>query len=179
MRKFSRNHFALIGAYLIIFMCAAAVTARADEPYAPKVNLPKKMQNRDMWVNMIKQWNVPGKKEVGVPAYPKAHIVSLAPASEMTANGQKYATLPAITLATADDPTKVKAFYQEALKDWKFKNQMGMFDIFWTGKDEFNNMDIRESATTPNVIIMGAISAQTDFMPDAKTAITIVYKPVK
>jgi hypothetical protein len=97
----------------------------------------------------------------------------------MEANGEKMDTLPAITLATMDEPAKVTAFYKEKLADWKYKNQMSMFDIFWTGKDEFNNMDITEAATIPNLIIMKAFSAQTDFLPGAKTAITIVYKPVK
>jgi hypothetical protein len=88
-------------------------------------------------------------------------------------------TLPVITLATMDKPAKATAFYQEKLSDWKYKNQMSMFDIFWTGKDEFDNMDITAAATIPNLIIMKAFSAQTDFLPGAKTAITLVYKPTK
>ena len=166
--------------FLIIFgLGLTGTTVLADESFAPKVDLPKKLENRDMWENMVKNWVIPTKEEVGIPAYPGSVIVALKEKGWMEANGEKMDTLPAITLATADEKENVTAFYKENLKDWKHKNQMGMFDIFWTGKDEFNSMDITESATIPNMAIMEAMSAQTDFMPGAKTAITIVYKPVK
>ena len=169
---------------LIIFLLFVSLgltvtTVFADEPFAPKINLPKKLENRDMWENMVKNWVVPSKDEVGIPAYPGSIIVALKEKSWMEANGVKMDTLPAITLATSDEMAKVTAFYKEKLADWKYKNSYDMFDIFWTGKDDFNNMDITEAATIPNLSIMEAMSAQTDFMPDAKTAITIVYKSMK
>ena len=173
-----KNNSLLIGAFLIFALGLTVLTALATDPFAPKVDLPKNLQDRDMWANVVKQWVIPSKEEVGIPAYPGSVIVALKEKGWMEANGEKMDTLPAITLATADEPAKVAAFYKEKLADWKHKNQMGMFDIFWTGKDEFNNMDVTESATTPNVVIMEAFSAQTDFLPGAKTAITIVYKPV-
>jgi len=180
MRNFTQKHSLLIRIFLVMAMGLTVLTASAEESFAPKVDLPKNLDNRDMWVNLIKQWVVPSKEEVGIPAYPGSVIVALKEKKGwMEVNGEKMDTLPAITLATKDEPAKVAAFYKEKLADWKHKNQMDMFDIFWTGKDEFNNMDITESATTPNVVIMGAFSAQTDFLPGAKTAITIVYKPVK
>jgi hypothetical protein len=179
MRKFVKNHLLLTGLFLTAALGLINPAARAEEDFAPKIIPPKNMQNRDMWINVIKQWVIPSKSEVGIPAYPGAHIVGLSPAGEMTANDEKYPTLPAITLAAVDERAEVTAFYKEKLKDWKYKNQFGMFDIFWTGRDDFNSMDITQSATTPNVIVMEASSGQTDFMPNAKTAITIVYKPVK
>ena len=51
----------------------------------------------------------------------------------------------------------------------------GMADIFWKGKDDFNSLDITAAATQPNVTIMEPLSAQTDFIPDAKATISIVY----
>lgn len=179
MRNLTRKNSLWVRIGLIITVSVAVLTVFASEPFAPKVELPKKMENRGMWANMVESWVVPAKEEVGIPAYPGAVIVALKGKSWMEANGEKMDTLPAITLATMDEPAKVTAFYKEKLANWKYKNQMNMFDIFWTGKDEFNNMDITESATTPNLIIMGAFSAQTDFLPGAKTAITIVYEPVK
>jgi len=163
---------------LFVSFGLTATIAFADNPFAPKVNLPKKLENRDMWENLVKNWIVPSKEEVGIPAYPGSVIVALKGKSWMEANGEKMDTLPAITLATSDEMAKVTAFYKEELKEWKYKNQMGMFDICWTGKEDFNNMDITEAATIPNLSIMKAMSAQTDFLPDAKTVITIVYKPV-
>lgn len=179
MRNFVKKQSLLIGICLIIAMGLTVLTALAAEPFAPKVDLPKNLENRDMWVDVIKNWVVPSKEEVGIPAYPGSVIVALKDKSWMEANGEKMDTLPAITLATKDEPAKVTAFYKKKLADWKYKNQMNMFDIFWTGKDEFNNMDITEVAIIPNLIIMEAFSAQTDFLPGAKTGITIVYKPVR
>jgi hypothetical protein len=179
MRKLTKKNSLRVRIGLIITVSVAVLTAFAAEPFAPKVDLPKKMENRDMWASLVENWAVPSKEEVGIPAYPGAVIVALAGKSWMEANGEKMDTLPAITLATMDEPAQVTAFYKEKLADWKYKNQMNMFDIFWTGKDEFNNMDVTEAATTPNLVIMGAFSAQTDFLPGAKTAITIVYEPVK
>lgn len=179
MRNFTKKQSLLIGICLIMAMGLTVLTALASEPFAPKVDLPKNLENRDMWVNVIKSWVVPSKEEVGIPAYPGSVIVALKDKSWMEANGEKMDTLPAITLATKDEPAKVTAFYKENLADWKYKNQMNMFDIFWTGKDEFNNMDITEAAIIPNLVVMEAFSAQTDFLPGAKTAITIVYTPVK
>lgn len=132
-----------------------------------------------MWMNMIKAWKIPGKSEVIIPAYPRAVTVAFTPASWMESNGKKTTTLPVIVLATGDDPGKVTSFYKEKLKDWKYKNSFGMVDIFWTGREDFNNMDMEQTTTTSNVIIMEAYSAHTDFLPTAKTAISIVYKPAK
>lgn len=179
MKSLTKKHSLSIGLCLIMAISLTVLTALATEPFAPKVDLPKNLENRDMWTNLVKQWVVPSKEEVGIPAYPGSVIVALKDKSWMEANGERMETLPAITLATKDEPEKVTAFYKEKLADWKYKNQMDMFDIFWTGKDEFDNMDMTESATTPNIVIMQAFSAQTDFLPGAKTVITIVYNPVK
>jgi hypothetical protein len=179
VKSLIKKHALSIGMYLITAMGLAVLTALASEPFAPKVDLPKNLENREMWVNLVQQWVVPSKEEVGIPAYPGAVIVALKDKSWMEVNGEKSDTLPAITLATMDEPAVVTAFYKDNLSGWKHKNQMDMFDIFWTGKDEFNNMDMTEAATTPNLVIMQAFSAQTDFLPGAKTAITIVYSPEK
>jgi hypothetical protein len=174
-----KNISFLITIFLFVGLGLTMAPVCADEPFAPKVELPKKLENRDMWQNVVNNWGVPSKEEVGIAAYPGSVIVALKDKGWMEANGEKMDTLPAITLATSDEMSKVTAYYKEKLKDWKYKNQMGMFDIFWTGKDDFNNMDVTEAATIPNLIIMKAFSVQTDFMPEAKTAITIVFKPVK
>ncbi|UCE41380.1 MAG: hypothetical protein JSV17_18440 [Candidatus Aminicenantes bacterium] len=179
MKRINKKNAFLIGMSMIMTMGLTVLSASAGEEFAPVVKLPEKLENRGMWVNMIKNWVVPSKEEVGIPAYPGSVIVALQGKSWMEANGEKMDTLPSLTLATKDEPAKVTAFYKEKLADWKHKNQMNMFDIFWTGKETFNNMDVTESATTPNLVIMEAFSAQTDFLPGAKTAITIVYKPAK
>ena len=175
MRKKHKIFGGIISA-LFLFTVMAQV-APAEELFAPKVTPPKNTENRSMWMQMIENWDIPGKSEVGIPAYPGAYIVGFMPASEMTANGVKSKTFPTIVLATSDDKAKVTAFYKEKLKEWKYKNMMGMFDVFWTGRDDFNSMDIEQSTSTANINIADAMQPHKDFMPDAKTSITIVYKP--
>ena len=178
--KISRKNkvFLIISLSLFVFCMMNSVTF-ADEPFAPKVNPSKKMANRQMYVNLIKQWKVPSKNTVGLPPYSGAYIVALMESVEMTANDKKFTTLPAMTLATVDEPAKVAAFYKEKLKDWKYKNSFDMFDIFWKGPDDFDNFDITQSSIIPNVVIFESMPSQSDMMPEAKTLITIVYEPVK
>jgi hypothetical protein len=97
----------------------------------------------------------------------------------MEVNDDTIMTLPSITLATEDEQAKVVSFYKEKLKEWKYKNSFDMFDIFWDGPDEFNNMDMTQGMTIPNLVVFGSTDGEPNFMPEAKTAITIVYKPKK
>ncbi len=151
----------------------------ASEPFASKVKLPDKIENRELWVELIKKWNIPAKDDVAVPAYPGAVIVGLTESGPMEVNYDTLMMLPSLTMASEDTPEQVVSFYKEKLKDWKHKNSFDMFDIFWIGPDEFNNLDMEQGMTIPNVVVFEATSAQTDFMPKAKTTITIVYDPKK
>jgi len=164
--------------FIIIGILLTAITSPglvAGEEFAPKVKLPNKMENRAMWETVVKSWKVPSKADVGLPSYEGSVIVALKEASHMTANGVKYNTLPTIVLATTDEPAKVTAFYKLKLKDWKYKNDWKMFDVFWKGSGKFNSMDIRDTSTQPNVIIQEAGIPYLDYMPGAKSTITIVY----
>lgn len=151
----------------------------AEEPFAPKIDLPEKLENRKVWVDLVESWNVPGKDEVGMPVYPGAFIVALLDGGSVVMNDDTIMTLPSITLATTDEQAKVVSFYKEQLKDWKYKNSYDMFDIFWIGPDEFNNMDMAQGMTIPNLVVFESTDGEPNFMPEAKTAITIVYKPKK
>jgi len=177
MRDRLKDNGTMIGSLLICVLVLSFAAVLAGEPFAPKITPPEKIQNREMWLNMIKQWEVPDQESVGVPAYPGAYIVACSGALSMEANGVKSTTWPVVTLATEDDQDKVTAFYKKELDDWSYKNSFDMFDVFWTGPDEFDNLDIRQSSVISNVTILGATAGQTDFMPKAKTAIIIVYKP--
>jgi len=148
----------------------------SEEPFAPKVDPPKNMTNRDFWVKMSETWKIPGQSEVGIPAYPGAKIVSFQAASQMSANGEDYQTLPTMILVAPDEKTAVTAFYKEQLKDWQYKNSFGMFDVFWTGGD-FNSIDVTDTATKPNVIVQDVLETFKEMMPDAKCQIQIAYSP--
>ncbi|MDH4221026.1 MAG: hypothetical protein OEY18_02175 [Candidatus Aminicenantes bacterium] len=176
--KQNNKVFLFIGLSLFAFTLAGLLSF-ASELFAPKVNPPKNMANRQMWVDMIMQWEIPSKESVGIPPYPGAVIIAVKEASEMIANDEKYKTLPMLTLSTFDEPAKVAAFYKDKLKDWKYDRQFDMFDIFWKGPDDFNHLDIRQTAIVPNVIVFKSSPKLNEFMPDAKTQITIVFEPVK
>jgi hypothetical protein len=173
-----KNNFltVLVLLFIIVFNSALVV---AEEPFAPKITLPEKIENRDNWVNLVESWTVPSKEKVGIPAYPGAFIVALMDSGPMEVNDDTIMTLPSITLATEDEQAKVVSFYKEKLKEWKYKNSFDMFDIFWDGPDEFNNMDMTQGMTIPNLVVFGSTDGEPNFMPEAKTAITIVYKPKK
>ena len=176
--KKKNNAFLIVTLSLFAFFLTSLVSVAA-ESFAPKVDPPKNMANRAMVVQMIEQWDIPSKETVGLPAYPGAVIVAYAGASEMTANDVKYKTLPSLALSTVDEPAKVAAFYKEKLKDWRYERSFDMFDVFWTGREKFNSLDIREGMTTPNINIMESTPQTNEFMPEAKTKITIVFEPVK
>lgn len=178
MNEKKNKVFLIVTLSLFAFVLTGLVSIAA-ESFAPKVEPPKNMANRAMWVKMIEQWDIPSKETVGLPAYPGAVIVAYKGASEMTANGVKYETLPSLALSTMDEPNMVAAFYKEKLKDWKYERSFGMFDVFWTGREKFNSLDIREGMTTPNINIMESTPQTNEFMPEAKTKITIVFEPVR
>ena len=179
MRKQTGNNGTLLRGLLAWALVLSFATVFAGEAFAPAITPPEKMQNRDMWMNLIEQWEIPDKEAVAVAAYPGAYVVACMAATKMASNGVETTTLPALTLATEDDQATVTAFYKKELADWNFKNAYDMFDTFWTGPEEFNSMDVTQAAVTPNVTVFGASAGQTDFMPTAKTAIVIVYKPVE
>lgn len=177
----NRNFVKKINTIILVFlfMGLSFINLTAGEDFAKKVKLPKNMANRSMWETVVKNWKVPSKGEVGLPAYPGSFIIGVKGMSHMTANGKKYTTLPNIVLATTAEQKKVLKFYQEKLKDWHYKNDMDMFEVFWKGKGKFNSLDITQTATMVNIILMKANIPYTEYMPDAKTVITIVYKPIK
>lgn len=169
----------LIAISLLGTLSFSSTTIIAEDLFASKINLPEGIENRDGWVKLVESWTVPSKEEVGIPAYPGAFIVALMEAQAMVMNDDTIMALPSITLATEDEQSKVVSFYKEKLKEWKYKNSFGMFDIFWIGPDDFNNMDMNQGMTIPNIAVFESTEGEPNFMPEAKTAITIVYNPEK
>ncbi len=179
MLSFISHRKLFIVIFLLGVMALSYSTVVAEEPFAPKIKLPEKIENRANWVTLVDSWKVPSKEEVGLPVYPGAFIVALMQGGPIEVNDDTLVMLPLITMATVDDQAKVVSFYKEKLKDWKYKNTFDMFDIFWDGPDEFNNIDMTQGMTIPNIVVFESTDGEPNFMPEAKTAITIVYKPVK
>ena len=164
---------------IFIILMISFTTIIAEEAFAPKIQIPEGIENHQYLVMQVESWKVPDKDVIGIPAYPGAFIVAMMDGQVMEVNDDTITTFPSLTIATSDDKAKVTAFYKEHLKDWKYKNAFEMFDIFWIGVDEFNNMDMTQAMTTENLVVFDAMEGEPNFMPEAKTAITIVYKPKK
>ena len=166
---------------ILFFLACCAVNtyvlAYEDDPFAPTVEPPEKIENREMWLNMIKKWKVPDKGTVGIPAYPGACIIHVQGHSTMRVNNKKIRTLPVITLATVDQPEKVVSFYKENLKGWNYSNDY-MSHAFWKEDGHFDPLDIRKTSIIPNLIIYDVSEDMPEVLiPDARSRIKIVYEP--
>lgn len=150
-----------------------------DDPFAPKVEPPENIENRDMWLKMIEKLQVPTKGTVAIPAYPDAYIIQVQGASTMTVNNKVIKTLPNIILVTVDQPGKIVNFYKEKLKGWNYSNDF-MCRAFWKDDDTFDALDLRKTSATPNLIIYNVSEEMPEvLMPRARTRIKITYKPQK
>ena len=166
----------------LVTIFAAAGTALA-EPYAPVAKDPGKPTiageevtyplEQAMLKGLAK--NVPDKSAVKQPPYPGAVIVKASPGGKGSMNGVPYTKLPSMILHSTDDVAKVKAFYLEALPDWKKFDYFGM-DYLYEGGGEFAPNE-KSGNETPHVTfseLPGAMRYHA--MPDAITEITIFYK---
>jgi hypothetical protein len=96
----------------------------ADEPFAPWVPLTAEGKAA------IGQQEIPGKALVGIPAYPKASIVSLAFLEDK--NGNK--TIPVIHLVSPDSVETIVNFYKTELlkiQGWQWDE---IFEAFYLGE---------------------------------------------
>lgn len=173
----------LISFFTFLASCAFAISGFQeyfeDDPFAPVVEPPENIENREMWLRLIDRWEVPTIGKVGIPPYPDAYIVQVQEASAITVNNKVIKTLPTITLATVDQPEKVVNFYKEKLKGWNYSNDF-MSRSFWKDDDRFDPLDLRKTSTTPNLIIYDIGEDMPEvLLPKARSRIKITYKPKK
>jgi hypothetical protein len=96
----------------------------------------------------------------------------------MTFNNEEVTCLHTVQLLTTDEHDKVKAFYKKQLKGYRFNSQLsgdirGLVAVFWKNPYGFNIRNLRQACTTPSLLISKEKWSQ--FMPEAKTLIEIVY----
>ena len=166
-----------------LFGVFALSVAAAAEPYAPMAEDPGKptIKGEETGYPLEKLMlqgiakNVPDRSAVKQPPYPGAVIVRAAPAGKGSMNGVAFTTLPSMILHTADDVSKVREFYLEALPDWTKFDYFGM-DYLYEGSGEFAPNE-KSGMETPHVAVSELPSAMRfHAMPDAVTEITIFYK---
>ncbi len=151
----------------------------AQEAYAPLIEIPANAASDpelQLEILMIKQSQVPARAAVEQPPYPGALVLQVVPASQMEVNGVAMETLPTIRLLSTDAPDKVLAFYQEKLPDWKLTKAWGMLPVLYVGEGDWEPFTASE-ASYPSVAIGELMDGQFKLMPNAKTEITIRYKP--
>ena len=154
----------------------------SGEPFAPKVDVPKNIKPGTLDALAVMQVNaavVPDKAVVGVPPFPDSRVVQTVSGQPATVNGKKINCLPLVKLISTAPQDKVIAFYKSHAKDYQFRKIMGgILNAFWKDRKTFNPLSFTEICTTPNIIISAIDPEEKNtLMPEAVTAIQIVYKP--
>ena len=148
---------------VLIAATLSFANAGAGEPYAPKL---KQAPN-------LPETQVPDKDEVGISPYPGALVAGWEHSGDLP--------LPYVDMMTADEVTKVVAFYEVqmqhgSMKGWKHQ-QTGSRHEFWQG-GEFPDPLGGLGDPTPAITI-SVFGYEHPRMPEAKTRILIYYEPVK
>lgn len=158
---------------------APAIVARPDA-YAPMLVIPKKLPDdpgMPMMVMMANNTVMPSASEVNVPLYPGAQVLSGMGSMEMTSNGVKETSLPAMALLSADEIADVAAFYHENLSGWRYKEFYGMHS-FWNGDEDSNPMDITGQFSLVSIISVPETDTLREVWPETRTRIDLRYEPV-
>ena len=156
-----------------------AMVTRPDA-YAPMLVIPKKLPDdpgMQMMVMMANNTVMPSASEVNVPLYPGAQVMSAMGSMEMTSNGVKETTLPAMSLLSADETAEIAAFYQENLSGWRYKEFYGMHS-FWNGDEDSNPLDITGQFSLVSIVPVSETDTLRAVWPEMKTRIDLRYEPV-
>lgn len=188
-------HLAAIAA-LVLYGCgesappSAAVTepeaaAPASEPvvsadaYVPVLKLPDELPDdpgAQMAVIMLESSTVPSADDVNVPAYRGAKLMSAMQGMEISSNGEKMTTWPALSMLSNDEIVDVAAFYSERLSEWRHKELVGMH-MFWNGDEDSNPLDITGQFSLVSLTPVTDTDTIRAMWPDARTKIDIRYQP--
>jgi len=150
------------------------------DAYAPMLVIPKKLPDdpgMQMMVMMANNTVMPSASEVNVPLYPGAQVMSAMGSMEMTSNGVKETTLPAMSLLSADETAEIAAFYQENLSGWRYKEFYGMHS-FWNGDEDSNPLDITGQFSLVSIVPVSETDTLRAVWPEMKTRIDLRYEPV-
>ena len=158
---------------------AAAVlwlsVVHADEPYAPKVEIPNNADPNSLAAMVVNAAKIPDKSEVEIPTYPGARVVQTKNTDGSGTSGE----LPYIKLLSTDPPDKIVAWYRSQLKGYTYEDVFSVAWVLWKGEGKFNGMDIRQRMAIQNVGISEAMAAMgyDEFMKGAKSVIEVTYEP--
>jgi hypothetical protein len=161
----------------VIFCLFCMSGLAAAEPFARVADLPaENSEFYELWKMNLADVRVPDRTEVPVPAYPGARVIRVLRVGDPDDAGPRKT--PKIVMLSTDKRTKVAAFYRKSLQGWKEGGGQTMA-YFWTDSESFAVGPIAYM-DTPSVVIsdMGPMNfMERSLMPDAKTVITIVYRP--
>ena len=158
-------------------LCAVATAAKAQQPYAPKAEVPEEASNDprlQLEIRSVLHAEVPYRRDVEAPPYPGAVIIRSVSASKMAlSSGESYETLPVLVLASTDSPETVTEFYRNKLVGWSQAVIRGD-QYFWLGEGEFD--PYRPSGkTTPSLMVRMAGTVR--LVPNAQTEVHVRYDP--
>jgi len=155
-----------------------ATVTHADA-YAPMLVIPKKLPDdpgMQMMVMMSNNTVMPSVSEVNVPLYPGAQVMSAMGPMDMTSNGVKESTLPAMSLLSADETAEIAAFYHEQLTGWRYKEFFGMHS-FWNGDEDSNPLDITGQFSLISITPVSETDTLRAVWPEMRTRIDLRYEP--
>jgi hypothetical protein len=154
----------------------ASEVAAQRRPYARKAPIPEDAPNDpylNVEINSVTNAVVPSRSEVEAPPYPGAVIIRSVPPQTLSAQGERYTTLPVLVLVTPDEPEQVIAYYEEMLSNWSGE-EIRFAYYFWLGESDFDPLQML-GKTTPSVRVIPAGNIR--LVPDAKTEIHVRYSP--
>lgn len=161
---------------------AAAPTTKPvvnGDAYVPVLEVPSKLPDdpgAQMAVIMLESADVPSKDDVSIAAYPGAQLMSAMRGMEMTANGEKMTTWPALSMLSEDPVADVVAFYAEQLPDWRYKEIVGMH-LFWNGDEDSNPLDITGKYSLVSLTPVADDDTIRKMWPKTRTRIDLRYEP--
>ena len=156
-----------------------AAVSRPDA-YAPMLVIPKQLPDDpglQMMVMMSNNTVMPSASEVNVPLYPGAQVMSAMGPMEMTSNGVKESTLPAMSLLSADETAEIVAFYHEQLAGWRYKEFFGMH-AFWNGDEDSNPLDITGQFSLVSIVPVSETDTLRAVWSEMRARIDVRYETV-
>ena len=157
----------------------AAKPVVSADAYVPILEIPGKLPDdpsAQMAVIMLESAEVPSANDVNVPAYPGAQLMSAMRGMEMSSNGEKMTSWPALSMLSDDEIADVVAFYTDQLSQWRHTEMVGMH-MFWNGDENSNPLDITGQFSLVSLAPIPDDDTIRTMWPEMRTRIDVRYEP--
>ena len=112
--------------------------------------------------------SIPDEATVGIPAYPKAYLLSYATSDDL---------LPGLVLVSSDPIDVVHSFYKEKLSEWVYDERM---QLYWPGPGDYKLSQHMGKVSSVTLSEWDPESFWSKNLPkNVKTSINIIFEPKK